>query len=82
MKTACRDEGFGTHSHRDMEISPTYVLEGALEQRTRVRGDRSEAQRMTPVPGISHSEFNQSQTDPVHLLQIWIIPDRRIAAEL
>ena len=72
--------GFGMHGHRDMEII-TYVLEGALEHRDSLgTGEvlrRGDVQRMTAGTGIRHSEFNPSQTDPVHFLQIWMLPERR-----
>jgi redox-sensitive bicupin YhaK (pirin superfamily) len=86
--------GFGRHPHRNMEIV-TYVLEGALEHRDNL-GTGSviragDVQRMTAGTGIYHSEFNPSAAEPVHFLQIWLLPEelnlrpgyeQRSAAEL
>jgi redox-sensitive bicupin YhaK (pirin superfamily) len=71
--------GFGMHPHRDMEIV-TYVLSGALTHRDSL-GTGSvlragELQRMTAGTGIRHGEFNDSATEPVHLYQIWLLPER------
>jgi hypothetical protein len=72
--------GFGMHGHRDMEII-TYVLDGVLEHRDSLgTGEvirRGDVQRMTAGTGIRHSEFNPSQTEPVHFLQVWIFPHQR-----
>ena len=72
--------GFGTHGHRDMEIV-TYVLEGALEHKDSM-GNGSvlrpgEFQRMSAGTGIEHSEFNPSESEPVHLYQIWLFPEKK-----
>ena len=72
-------QGFGTHPHDNMEIV-TYVLEGALEHRDSMGNGEvlrpGEFQRMSAGTGITHSEFNPSQTEPVHLYQIWLFPER------
>ncbi len=70
--------GFGTHGHQDMEII-TYVIEGTLEHQDSIGNGSSiiphEVQRMSAGTGIQHSEKNNSTTEDVHLLQIWIQPD-------
>lgn len=76
--TVVAGEGFGKHGHRDMEII-TYILAGELEHRDSL-GNGSvirvgDVQRMSAGTGVTHSEFNPSPDNPVHLLQIWIIPE-------
>jgi redox-sensitive bicupin YhaK (pirin superfamily) len=73
-------QGFGKHAHHDMEIV-TYVLEGALEHKDSMGNGEvlrpGEFQRMSAGTGITHSEFNPSKTDPVHLYQIWLFPEHK-----
>ena len=77
--TVAPGQGFGTHPHRDMEIV-TYVLSGALEHKDSMGNGEvlrpGEFQRMSAGTGITHSEFNPSSAEPVHLYQIWLFPER------
>jgi quercetin 2,3-dioxygenase len=73
-------KGFGTHGHRDMEII-SYVLDGAIAHKDSMGNGETlrpgEVQRMTAGTGVTHSEFNPSPKDPLHFLQIWIVPEQR-----
>jgi hypothetical protein len=71
-------KGFGSHPHRDMEII-TYIVKGALQHKDSMGNSAvmraGDIQRISAGSGIMHSEFNASPSDPVHLLQIWLVPD-------
>lgn len=73
-------EGFGTHPHQNMEII-SYVLQGSLQHRdsmgngSTIRPD--DVQRMSAGTGVTHSEYNPSEREPVHFLQIWLLPSQR-----
>lgn len=77
--TVTPGRGFGAHQHENMEII-SIVMEGALAHRDSTGGDgilrRGEVQRMSAGNGVVHSEFNGSDSEPVHFFQIWILPER------
>ena len=78
--TVAPGRGFGAHHHDNMEII-SIVMEGALAHRDSTGGDgvlrRGEVQRMSAGTGVVHSEFNGSETEPVHFFQIWLLPEKQ-----
>lgn len=72
-------QGFGTHPHKDMEIV-TYPISGAIEHKDSMGNgtiiNAGEVQRMTAGRGVLHSEYNPSESDELHLLQIWMFPEQ------
>jgi redox-sensitive bicupin YhaK (pirin superfamily) len=78
--TVAPGKGFGMHPHKDMEIL-TWILDGSLEHRDSMGTGAvirpGELQHMTAGSGVMHSEFNPSPKDPTHLLQIWIVPEKK-----
>ncbi|MCC6660608.1 MAG: pirin family protein [Phycisphaerales bacterium] len=78
--TVAPGAGFGEHPHDNMEII-TYVLSGSLAHKDSTGGQEAlrpgEVQRMSAGSGLTHSEFNGSKTEPVHLLQVWLLPEAR-----